>query len=121
MWLSHHATPFDLHATGAARVTGRPAALFCFLHVSARREAVYPGPLTDDNSAGLSGWRVLSLSERGLGVMGPPSRPSLRCKWVQIPAPTAASPALGKGLPEITGKDGCAAESLKQVGAQKGM
>lgn len=79
------------------------------------------GALTDDNSAGLSGWRVLSLSERGLGVMGPPSRPSLRCKWVQIPAPTAASPALGKGLPEITGKDGCAAESLKQVGAQKGM
>ena len=88
-----------------------PATLFCFLHVSARREAVDPGPLPDDNSAGLSGWRVLSLSERGLGVMGPPSHPSLRCKWVQFPAPTAPSPALEKGLPEITGKDGCAAES----------
>lgn len=64
--------------------------------------------------------RPLTLRERpgGHGTTVP-SFPQVQVG--EIPAPTAASPALGKGLPEITGKDGCAAESLKQVGAQKGM
>ena len=77
-------------------------------------------PLTDDNSAGLSGWRSLSLSERCLGSWNHgPFLPSRR-KWVQLPAPRAVSPALENRLPEITRKMDVL-QGLEHFRVQKGI
>ena len=85
-----------------------------------RREAINPRPLTDDNSAGLSGWRSLSLSERCLGSWNHgPFLPSRR-KWVQLPAPRAVSPALENRPPEITRKTDVL-DSQEHFRVQKGI